>query len=233
MPLTALMKERLAHREELDPATRKANEHQVRKYIKNYLKDLEEVLWVLEQLPQKQISTLFRDEDVFNLQALEEKTIIFLDFYSMRQRNNLAEDEEYKKRWDVKELWDTDFVEKTLTVVPPEDGEHKLQTISIGREATDVDKKRLEKLLFHSDFMHSITYGGISNVEHKDGAYYYRDLIQDAKRKKLVPIFYTKDGKPSFRDSKTGFMHRLYLRSSKEISLESSITPTLKEIEKP
>jgi hypothetical protein len=75
MTLPSLVKDRLIHRNELDTATKKTNEYRARKYVKNYLKDLEEILWILDTLPETQISKLFTYNDVYQLFDLTEKLV--------------------------------------------------------------------------------------------------------------------------------------------------------------
>lgn len=61
MALTDGMKEKLLNREEIDLSNRKANEYHIRKYIQKYFKDMEEIIWLLDAMPQKQIEKLFED----------------------------------------------------------------------------------------------------------------------------------------------------------------------------
>ena len=78
MTLPPLVKDRLIHRDELDTATKKANEFRVRKYIKDSFKDLEEILWILDTLPENQVSKIFTYEDVYRLFKLTEKVVTVL-----------------------------------------------------------------------------------------------------------------------------------------------------------
>lgn len=61
MALTDGMKEKLLNREKIDLSNRKANEYHIRKYIQKYFKDMEEIIWLLDAMPQKQIEKLFED----------------------------------------------------------------------------------------------------------------------------------------------------------------------------
>lgn len=61
MALTAGMKDKLLHREEIDLSNRKANEYHIRKYIQQYFEDMEELIWLLDAMPARQIKRLLGD----------------------------------------------------------------------------------------------------------------------------------------------------------------------------
>lgn len=61
MALTDGMKEKLLNRDEIDLSNRKANEYHIRKYIQKYFKDMEEIIWLLDAMPQKQVEKLIED----------------------------------------------------------------------------------------------------------------------------------------------------------------------------
>jgi hypothetical protein len=69
------MKDKLVRRDEIAIPNRKANEYNIRKYIKNHLKDIDEILQVLDLLPATQVDKLFSLEDIKRLELYEEKII--------------------------------------------------------------------------------------------------------------------------------------------------------------
>lgn len=81
MPLTSTQKERLVNRDKDEYASvKRTNDYLVRQYIKTCLEDLDEVLWILDILPQKQLDKLFKPADVQRIEKLEEKILDHLDF---------------------------------------------------------------------------------------------------------------------------------------------------------
>jgi hypothetical protein len=81
MPLTPIQKERLVNRNLDEYANvKRANDYLVRQYVKNCLNDLEEVLWILDILPSKQLDKLFKPKDIQRLELLEEKILEHFDF---------------------------------------------------------------------------------------------------------------------------------------------------------
>jgi hypothetical protein len=180
MPLTVLMRERLVRRDELDAATKKANEYNVRKYITNYFKDLEEILWVLDQLPERQIARLFKDEDVYRLQALEEKALTYLDFMSPRLTTEGA-DEQCPKL--------SGYVSKSLlTLNRLPDGTLGDKILSEGRKMTNQDINRWLQMMHHKGIVDAFVSERAGVVTNKDFEYYYRDLIKTARRQKLSVV---------------------------------------------
>jgi hypothetical protein len=81
MPLAPGMKDKLIRRDEIDLPNKKANEYNIRKYIKRQLNEIEEILWVLDQLPESQLDKLFSAKDITRLQKLEEKIIKHVDIH--------------------------------------------------------------------------------------------------------------------------------------------------------
>jgi len=181
MPLPPLVSERLLHREELDTATRKANEYRARQYIKNYLNDLEEIVWILDMLPQNQVAKLFKDEDLYRLQALEEKILIYLDFTPL----------EIASITDLASITEPDGstkqAEKTLLVSNPTKNNERA-TISKGRDATNQDIERALKLNHHLLNIEDFVFKSPGIIGSRDLEYYYRELVQMARKQKLVPV---------------------------------------------
>lgn len=62
MPLAPGMKDKLIRRDEIGLPNRKANEYNIRQYILKYFKDIEEIIWLLDTLPQRQVAKLLEDE---------------------------------------------------------------------------------------------------------------------------------------------------------------------------
>jgi hypothetical protein len=175
MPLPPLVSDRLLHREELDTATRKANEYRARQYIKNYLNDLEEIVWILDMLPQNQVAKLFKDEDLYRLQALEEKILIYLDFTPLDILSIIELDGSPK------------HAEKTLLVSNPMKNNERA-TISKGRNATDQDIERASKLNHHLLNIGDFIFKSPGIIGSRDLEYYYRELVQMARKQKLIPV---------------------------------------------
>lgn len=78
MKLPNLVKDRLVRRDELDTETKKSNEFRVRKYVKDSLKNLDEIIWILDTLPENQVSKIFAYEDAYRLFKLTEKVVAVL-----------------------------------------------------------------------------------------------------------------------------------------------------------
>jgi len=55
------MKDKLIHRDEIALPNRKANEYNIRQYILKYFKDMEEIIWLLDTLPPRQVTKLLED----------------------------------------------------------------------------------------------------------------------------------------------------------------------------
>ncbi|MGD0953112.1 MAG: hypothetical protein ABR985_12095 [Methanotrichaceae archaeon] len=78
MKLPNLVKDRLIRRDELDTGTKKSNDFRVRKYVKDSLANLDEILWILDTLPENQVSKIFAYEDAYRLFKLTEKVVAAL-----------------------------------------------------------------------------------------------------------------------------------------------------------
>lgn len=164
-----LVKDRLIKRDLLDIGVKKSNEYRVREYLKDYLKDLEEIIWVLDTLPDKQFKKLFKDEDVYRLLEIAERALVNLDFMPI-QRN------EDGKLIAIKSL----IADSSEGGLP--------HTYSIEREATDTDKNRhsaLEKHIVRLEKfvrpLHAAIYNDLDRA-------YLKDLIKTAKKDGYAPI---------------------------------------------
>lgn len=169
MSLPQLVKDRLIKRDLLDGGVKKSNEYRVREYLKNYLKDLEEIIWVMDTLPDKQFKKLFKDEDVYRLMEIAERALVNLDFMPIQR----SEDGKL-------------IAIKSLEADPLEGGSPR--TFSIEREAIDTDKTRhsaLEKHIARLERFVRPLHGAIHND--LDSAY-LKDLIRMAKKEGYVPI---------------------------------------------
>ena len=79
--LTETEKERLNTRNAMsDKKTRSANDARVRKKLLAWLKNIPDVLLILNKLPEDQIRDVFPDNDIFKLFKLTEKAIHIKDF---------------------------------------------------------------------------------------------------------------------------------------------------------
>jgi hypothetical protein len=168
MTLPERVKERLVKRDGLDIAVKKSNEYRVREYVKDFFKDLEEIAWVLDMLPWKQQTKLFRDEDVYRLLELAERAMVALDFIPLRIEDNgklVAE-----KRIDA-------F---------PENGSPRY--FSTSGPATGQDIQRFGALKRHlARFVKFERIGPFAIVSNLDKIY-YKDLIKEAKRTDYEPV---------------------------------------------
>lgn len=89
MPLAPGMKDKLIRREEIDLPNRKANEYNIRHHILRYFNDMEEILWILDTLPQKQVDRLLKDGKALNLtMKLTEKLIEKIDPWPIGEDEN-------------------------------------------------------------------------------------------------------------------------------------------------
>lgn len=163
MSLPQLVKDRLIKRDLLDIGVKKSNEYRIREYIKDYLKDLEEIIWVLDTLPDKQFKKLFRDEDVYRLLEIVERALVNLGFMPI-QRN------EEGKLIAVKHL-STDHIDGGAG-----------RTFSISREATELDKDRFSNLQKHiarlEKFVQPLQHAIYNDLD----KIYLKDLVIKAKK---------------------------------------------------
>jgi len=178
MPLTPLMKDRLVRRDELkekDPAAKKSNEYNVRRYVQNYLKDLEEILWILDMLPENQLRRIFKnDEDVYNLLELVERALVFLDFMPVK---------EYKVSLDVP----LGLVKEKALLAEDEDGNTRVFPSSY--PATEQDIRRHHKIHEYINRLKKFIElrPGCLYKTSKLNHIYYSELIKDVIRKKYTP----------------------------------------------
>jgi len=167
MPLPQLVKDRLIKRDGLDIAIKKSNEYRVREYVKNYLNDLEETVWILDTLPEKQFKKLFKDEDVYRLLDIANRAAIYLDFLPLQR----SEDGRL-------------LALKSLEGIP---NNGSPRTFSISREAIDQDKKRFLNLQKHIARLEKFvqpTRGVIYNNLDKT---YFNELAMTAKKAGYCP----------------------------------------------
>ncbi len=172
MSLPALVKDRLIRRDSIDTGLKKSNEYRVREYIKNYLKDLEEIIWILDTLPDKQFKKLFKDEDVYRLLEITERAIVNLDFVPI-QRN--AEG----KLIAAKTLNANSTDVRTGNQSRP---------FSVIRDATELDKDRHSTLQKHisrlEKFVRSFHHAIFNDLDR----IYLKDLIIKAKKEGYEPV---------------------------------------------
>jgi predicted DNA-binding protein len=167
MPLPSLVKDRLVKRDSLDIAIKKSNEYRVREYIKNYLNDLEEIVWVLDKLPEKQFKKLYKDEDVYRLLDIANRAAIHLDFWPIRRNEDgilLA----------VKRL-----------LAPPAEGLPRM--FSISREATDQDKERFNNLQMHIGRLEKFVQPLRCTIYNESDKIYFKELAMMAKKAGYKP----------------------------------------------
>lgn len=163
-----LVKDRLIKRDLLDTGVKKSNEYRVREYIKDYLNDLEEIIWVFDTLPDKQFKRLFKDEDVYRLLEIAERALVNLDFMPI-QRN---EDGKLIAVKRLATMWKNGISGPTF----PSD-----------REATNLDKDRYSTLRKHisrlKKFVHPLQYAIRNDLD----SIYFKDLIIKAKKEGYEP----------------------------------------------
>ena len=169
MSLPQLAKDRIIKRDLLDIGVKKSNEYRVREYIKDYLKDLEEIIWVLDTLPDKQFKKLFKDEDVYRLLEIVERALVNLDFTPI-QRN------EEGKLIAVKHLLTTHVDGGTG------------RTFSISREATDLDKDRFSNLQKHIARLEKFVQPLPHAIYNELDKIYLKDLVIKAKKEGYEPV---------------------------------------------
>ena len=138
------MKDKLIHRDEVGLSNRKANEYNIRKYIQNYFKDMEEIIWLLDALPAKQVEKLLADGSAANAtMKLCEKILRTMDL-PMVQATYLGTGIRSVKSYDLGE----DNLH--LTARDP-DKEIALQPIglSIQCDLTEDESRMIERTLNH------------------------------------------------------------------------------------
>lgn len=87
MTLAPGMKDKLIRRDEVDLPNRKANEYNIRQYLLRYFKDMEEISWLLDTLPQNQVNKLLKDGNIANTaMKLTEKILEKMDLPRVRMK---------------------------------------------------------------------------------------------------------------------------------------------------
>jgi hypothetical protein len=87
MPLAPGMKDKLIRRDEVDLPNRKANEYNIRQYLLRYFKDMEEISWLLDTLPENQVNKILRDGNIANsAMKLTEKILGKMDLPRVRMK---------------------------------------------------------------------------------------------------------------------------------------------------
>ena len=168
MALPQRVKDLLIKRDTLDVGLKKSNEYRIREYIKNYLNDLEEILWVLDRLPGKQSKKLYKDEDVYRLLELTERALVTLDFMPI-QRN-----EEGRL-----------VAMKSLEAIHKEGGSPR--SFSISHEATDLDKNRFSALQKHIARLEKFVQSRQGAIYNDLDKVYLKDPIAKAKKEGYEP----------------------------------------------
>ena len=167
MPLAPGMKEKLIHREETDVPNRKANEYNIRQYVLRHFNDVEEILWILDTLPERQIKKLFKDEDIYRFLEITEKALVYLDFMPIR-------------RYEDGSL----FAEKGL-MGAPENGSPRV--FSTSRPANDQDIQRYTTLQKHIARLETFVRPRPGVIYNDLDRVYFRDLIKEVKRSGYEP----------------------------------------------
>jgi len=167
MPITPLMKDKLVRRDEIDAATKKANEYHIRKHIINYLEDLEEILWILDTLPERQVKKLFKDEDVFRILELAERALIYLDFKPVWRDN------------------EGQLIAGKTIIADPECGSPR--NYSDGDQATDHDLARFGALRKYLARFTKFERPGPWALYAPLDRVYYKDLIKKAQKEGCEP----------------------------------------------
>lgn len=87
MPLAPGMKDKLINRDEVDLPNRKANEYNIRQYLLRYFKDMEEISWLLDTLPENQVNKILKDGNIANsAMKLTEKILGKMDLPRVRMK---------------------------------------------------------------------------------------------------------------------------------------------------
>jgi len=169
MSLPALVKDRLIKREGLDTDIKKSNEYRVREYVKDFFKDLEEILWIFDMLPEKQHKNLFRDEDAHRLLEIAERALVNLEFMPLRRLNNGEQ-----------------VVEKSLAARSRDSKVSRM--FSTSGQAEDRDLQRFITLKARLFNFEKFTSPGPRQIYNALDKSYYKDIIKMAKREGFDPI---------------------------------------------
>ncbi len=143
MPLAPGMKDKLIHRDEIGLPNRKANEYNIRQYILKYFKDMEEIIWLLDALPQKQVAKLLEDGNAAKIVLdLSDKILEKMALPSI-QANFL--------QTEIKAVKSFDLGEDNFRFPPHEGKEIAIQPIgfSISCDLTKTENETIRHVLNH------------------------------------------------------------------------------------
>jgi hypothetical protein len=86
--LTKIELERLANRDS-DETTKKANDARVRKKLAAWLKNIDHIILILDNLPEDQIREVSADDDIYKLLFAASKLLNFKKFYPVKGNNEV------------------------------------------------------------------------------------------------------------------------------------------------
>lgn len=167
MVLTDNQKNLLINREMLDPAKRRYNEFGIRKFFRDTLNSLEDLLLIFENLPERQIVRIIKDKDIFRLQEIEIKALHYKDFMPVRKYS--TDDPE-------------SYVSKSLGYV---NDSREIEIISRSRKSTEQDDERFKKMQIHHKELEKFLFERGGSISTKEAKHYYRDLVKDIRKKKV------------------------------------------------
>ena len=130
--LTDLQRERLENRDKCDPKIRAYNDYGVAKKLTDQLKELEDIVFVLDHLPPSSLRRVVDDKAVETLFKITEQLLIVLGY------RPIVTDEKGAKSVDVNILLYDDAGKPT-------------EKLSAQRSANDIDEARAKLLQNHID----------------------------------------------------------------------------------
>jgi hypothetical protein len=160
--LSDLERERLETRSSLDRHTRATNDVRVKKKLSSWLKNTNDVLHIIEHLPEDQLNQIFEDEHAYRMLKLAGIIMDVRNFYPLKGKLENPED------WKI--------------VISRSPGQNPNE-----RPATDVDIDRAWILETFFDGMntHFDTIGGKSPI--RSGEFYFTLLEHPTLKEKVGP----------------------------------------------
>jgi hypothetical protein len=190
MPLAPGMKDKLIRRDEVDLPNRKANEYNIRQYLLRYFKDMEEISWLLDTLPEPQVNKILKNGDMANAaMKLTEKILGKMDLPRVRMKPIRAG--ERKNELEAVKMFNLGPFNKKYSL-KDDNGEHEISTCgySFTRGLTSEEEKIINDVSWFIDDLSHLLLPNRVPLEECTLENFLNNvippLIEDAKKKGVL-----------------------------------------------